>query len=182
MNRMQRTSLNPNCLKMAVATSEFSLVFSALDRDDDGKISLRLCVKAEDMSAEDAEDLVASLDTDGDGLLNQEEFLNVVQVVEMEEVCRGLKEPFRLYEMRGEGCITPLSLKRMLSKLGAHQGINECQAMICRFDLDGDGVLSSEEFKVMMHGRVAAHCSFVLAFCLYSILHYYLSTSSRQIF
>jgi calcium-binding protein CML len=43
--------------------------------------------------------------------------------------------------------ITPLSLKRMLSQLGSHQGIDECVAMICRFDLDGDGVLSFEEYN-----------------------------------
>ncbi|TVU36816.1 hypothetical protein EJB05_18764, partial [Eragrostis curvula] len=141
---------------MVVATSEFSRVFSAFDRDDDGKISaaeLRLCMKAalgEDLSAEDADDLVSWADTDGDGLLNQEEFLTLVQLEMEEEKCRGLKEAFRMYEMKGEGCITPVSLKRMLSKLGAHQDIDECQAMICRFDLNGDGVLSFEEFKVMM--------------------------------
>jgi calcium-binding protein CML len=143
---------------MTVATSEFSFsrVFSAFDRDDDGKISaveLRFCMKAalrEDISAEDAEDLVASADTDGDGLLNQEEFLKLVQVEMEEERCRELKEAFRLYEMKGEGCITPLSLKRMLSKLGEHQDVVECQAMICRFDLNRDGVLTFDEFKTMM--------------------------------
>ncbi|CAL4945499.1 unnamed protein product [Urochloa decumbens] len=137
--------------------SEFSRVFSAFDRDDDGKISaaeLRLCMKAalgEDVSAEDADELVASADSDGDGLLDEEEFLKLVQLEnEEEDRCRGLKEAFGMYEMKGEGCITPLSLKRMLSKLGLHQEIDECKAMICRFDLDGDGVLSFEEFKVMM--------------------------------
>ncbi|XP_025817712.1 putative calcium-binding protein CML19 [Panicum hallii] len=142
---------------MAVVTSEFSRVFSAFDRDDDGKISaaeLRLCMRAalgEDVSAEDADDLVASADTDGDGLLSQEEFLKLAQLeAEEEERCRGLKEAFGMYAMKGEGCITPLSLKRMLSKLGSHQEIDECKAMICRFDLDGDGVLSFEEFKIMM--------------------------------
>ncbi|CAO1947289.1 unnamed protein product [Urochloa humidicola] len=143
---------------MAVVASDFSRVFSAFDRDDDGKISaaeLRLCMKAalgEDVSAEEAEELVASADSDGDGLLSQEEFLKLVQLEneEGEERCRGLKEAFGMYEMKGEGCITPLSLKRMLSKLGSHQEIDECKAMICRFDLDGDGVLSFEEFKVMM--------------------------------
>ncbi|KAL6616718.1 hypothetical protein ACP70R_038988 [Stipagrostis hirtigluma subsp. patula] len=142
---------------MVVASAEFSRVFAAFDRDDDGKISaaeLRLCLKAalaEDISAEDAEDLVASADTDGDGLLNEDEFLKLMQLeMEEEERCRGLKEAFGMYEMEGEGCITPVSLKRMLSKLGAHQDIDECRAMICRFDLNGDGVLSFEEFKVMM--------------------------------
>ncbi|KAK3163044.1 hypothetical protein QOZ80_1BG0096870 [Eleusine coracana subsp. coracana] len=142
---------------MVVATSEFSRVFSAFDRDADGKISaieLRLCMKAalgEDISVEDADELVSSVDADGDGLLNQEEFLKLVQLeTEEGERCQGLKEAFRMYEMKGEGFITPMSLKRMLSKLGAHQDIDECQAMICRFDLNGDGVLSFDEFKVMM--------------------------------
>ncbi|WVZ67370.1 hypothetical protein U9M48_016457 [Paspalum notatum var. saurae] len=133
-------------------------VFSALDGDDDGKISaaeLRLCMKAalgEELSAEDADDLVASADADGDGLLSLEEFLSLARLETEEEAerCRGLREAFRMYEMQGQGCITPLSLKRMLGKLGSHQDIDECQAMICRFDLNGDGVLSFEEFKVMM--------------------------------
>mgnify|MGYP003702150635 CR=1 FL=1 len=145
--------------KMVAATAEFRRVFSAFDRDADGKISaaeLRLCMKAalgEDMSAEEAEALVSSADTDGDGLLDEEEFTKLAVQLEMgdeEERCRGLMEAFRMYEMEGEGRITPASLKRMLSKLGSHQGIEECQTMICRFDLDGDGVISFEEFKIMM--------------------------------
>ncbi|TVU36815.1 hypothetical protein EJB05_18763, partial [Eragrostis curvula] len=143
-----------------VASSEFSRAFSSFDRNNDGKISateLRLCMKAtlgEDLSPEDAAALVASVDTDGDGLLSEEEFLKQVDADRDDnmdgERGRGLKEAFRMYEMKGEGCITPASLKRMLSKLGAHQDVDECQAMICRFDLNGDGVLSFDEFKTMM--------------------------------
>ncbi|XP_006645374.1 putative calcium-binding protein CML19 [Oryza brachyantha] len=142
---------------MAAATAEFRRVFTAFDRDADGKISaaeLRLCMKAalgEDMSAEEAEALVSSADADGDGLLDEEEFTRLVQLgMDEEERCRGLREAFRMYEMEGEERITPVSLKRMLSKLGSHQDIEECQAMICRFDLNGDGVISFEEFKIMM--------------------------------
>uniref|UniRef100_A0A0E0JTR3 EF-hand domain-containing protein n=1 Tax=Oryza punctata TaxID=4537 RepID=A0A0E0JTR3_ORYPU len=143
---------------MVVAASEFRRVFAAFDRDADGKISaaeLRLCMKAalgENMPTEEAEALVSSADADGDGLLDEEEFTKLVQfeMGDEEERCRRLMEAFRMYEMEGEGRITPASLKRMLSKLGSHQGIEECQAMICRFDLDGDGVISFEEFKIMM--------------------------------
>jgi calcium-binding protein CML len=56
-----------------------------------------------------------------------------------------------MYEMEGEGCITPASLGRMLGRLGNERGIGECRAMICRFDLDGDGVLSFDEFRIMMN-------------------------------
>ena len=67
-----------------------------------------------------------------------------------EEEERELRKAFGMYEMEGEGCITASSLKRMLSRLGESRELEECQAMIRRFDLDGDGVLSFDEFKVMM--------------------------------
>ncbi|KAL6613792.1 hypothetical protein ACP70R_036062 [Stipagrostis hirtigluma subsp. patula] len=146
---------------MVASSGEFRRVFASFDKDGDGRISaaeLRLCMKAaigDEMSDEDLEAIMASADTDGDGLLDEEEFVRLAQEMEAgqeEEKCRWLKEAFRMYEMEGRECMTPLSLKLMLSKLGCHQDIGECQAMICRFDLDGDGVLSFDEFKTMMLG------------------------------
>ena len=52
--------------------------------------------------------------------------------------------------MEGTGCITPLSLKLVLARLGARRNIAECQAIICRFDMDSDGVVSFNEFRTMM--------------------------------
>jgi calcium-binding protein CML len=145
----------------AAKSSHFSSVFASFDKDADGKISaaeLRLCMKAalgEDVSAEDAEALVASADTDGDRLLDEDEFLRLVDTgseKEADNVDRfsGLREAFRMYEVKGEGCITPASLMLMLDRLGSNQGIDECRAMIQRFDLNGDGVVCFDEFKVMM--------------------------------
>jgi calcium-binding protein CML len=145
----------------AAKSSHFSSVFASFDKDADGKISaaeLRLCMKAalgEDVSAEDAEALVASADTDGDRLLDEDEFLRLVDTgseKEADNVDRfsGLREAFGMYEVKGEGCITPASLMLMLDRLGSHQGIDECRAMIQRFDLNGDGVVCFDEFKVMM--------------------------------
>uniref|UniRef100_A0ACD5WL97 Uncharacterized protein n=1 Tax=Avena sativa TaxID=4498 RepID=A0ACD5WL97_AVESA len=144
---------------VASSTSELRTLFSSLDKDGDGRISaaeLQVCMRAtlgEHVPAEEAEALVASVDADGDGLLCEAEFLKLAlycDAEEEEERTRGLREAFAMYEMEGEGCITPASLGRMLGRLGNERGVGECRAMICRFDLDGDGVLSFDEFKIMM--------------------------------
>lgn len=136
---------------------EFDRIFRSFDRDDDGRISaaeLQLCIAAaagEHISLDDAEALVTSADSDGDGLLDEEEFMQLVHVEEEEEErTRVLRQAFGMYEMDGEGCITPASLNRMLSQLGSPSDLDECKAMICRFDLNGDGVISFDEFRIMM--------------------------------
>lgn len=136
---------------------EFDRIFRSFDRDGDGRISaaeLQLCMAAaagEHISFEDAEALVTSADSDGDGLLDEDEFMRLVCVEEEEEeTTRVLRQAFGMYEMDGEGCITPASLNRMLSQLGSPSDLDECKAMICRFDLNGDGVISFDEFRIMM--------------------------------
>ena len=149
---------------VASKSGELRALFASLDQDADGRISaaeLRGCMRAtlgEDVPAEEADALVASADADGDGLLCEAEFLELAQQAawasaedeDNEQRTRALREAFGMYEMEGQGCITPASLGRMLGRLGAERGAGECRAMICRFDLDGDGVLSFDEFKIMM--------------------------------
>ncbi|KAM0885939.1 hypothetical protein ACQ4PT_030003 [Festuca glaucescens] len=142
-----------------VASAEFRRVFASFDQDGDRKISeaeLRLCMKAAiggDMSAEEVQALMATADTDGDGFLDEEEFVRLVEETEaatQEEEGDRCRDAFGMYEMQGRGCITPLSLKLMMSRLGLHLDVDECEAMIRRFDLNGDGVLTFDEFKTMM--------------------------------
>ncbi|XP_039130159.1 putative calcium-binding protein CML19 [Dioscorea cayenensis subsp. rotundata] len=136
-------------------SGEFERVFHYFDEDKDGKISpteLRNCMRTvgEELSAEDAEALVVSTDSDGDGLLGFEDFVKLVDVEGEEEKRRNLRDAFKVYEMEGRDCITPKSLRRALSKLGESKTVEECTKMINRFDINGDGVLSFEEFSLMM--------------------------------
>jgi calcium-binding protein CML len=168
---------------LAEAVLQASSVFAAFDKDGDGKISaaeLRGSLTAalgEDVSEEEAAEILATVDADGDGLLDQEEFSRLGAAASHERADgvagdeaaddddevrrRCLKEAFAMYatEDRDEGArITPASLMRMLSKLlessTEKMELDECRAMICRFDLDGDGVLSFDEFMVMMMANV----------------------------
>ncbi|KAJ8552060.1 hypothetical protein K7X08_028503 [Anisodus acutangulus] len=131
---------------------ELERVFTYFDEDGDGKVSpaeLRRCMKAVggELTAEEAEMAVRLSDSDGDGLLGLEDFTKLMEEERNKE--SELIGAFGMYEEM-EGYITPKSLKRMLSRLGESTSIDKCKAMISRFDLNGDGVLSFDEFKIMM--------------------------------
>ncbi|WCJ27486.1 Calcium-binding EF-hand family protein [Euphorbia peplus] len=135
---------------------QYERVFDHFDENKDGLISpweLQQCVSAIGgaLSGSEAEAAVKYSDSDGDGMLSFEEFVRLVDGGEEEERVKDLKEAFKMYEMEGsEGIITPKSLKRMLSRLGLPYTIDKCRTMIAKFDVNGDGVLNFDEFKLMM--------------------------------
>ncbi|KAF6160899.1 hypothetical protein GIB67_025434 [Kingdonia uniflora] len=134
---------------------ELQRVFYCFDEDGDGKISpaeLQSCVRTigGELSTADAQDIVTSTDTDGDGLLGFDDFVKLMKADGEEEEKKDLIEAFRMYEMEGSGSITPKSLKKMLTRLGEAKTTEECKAIISSFDLNEDGVLSFEEFRIMM--------------------------------
>ncbi|KAL5722465.1 hypothetical protein ACHQM5_005981 [Ranunculus cassubicifolius] len=139
---------------MASCNTKFESVFRHCDLNGDGKISpeeLQHCVElvGAEISQKEVESIVNSLDSDGDGMLSLEEFVELVKGEEDEEM-KDLKEAFGMYVMEGGDGITPNSLKRMLSRLGESRSVDECRMMISQFDLNGDGVLSFDEFRSMM--------------------------------
>ncbi|KAM0005030.1 putative EF-hand domain-containing protein [Helianthus debilis subsp. tardiflorus] len=85
-----------------------------------------------------------------EGQLGFEDFISLVESDKEDEKLEDLKKAFRMYEMDGTDCITPKSLKRMLSRLGESTSVDECVGMIRQFDINGDGVLNFDEFKAMM--------------------------------
>ncbi|CAN4120131.1 unnamed protein product [Withania somnifera] len=134
--------------------NELKNVFTYFDENGDGKVSpseLRRCMKAvgRELTEEEAEMAVRFSDSDGDGLLGLEDFTKLMEEERNKE--SELIGAFGMYEeMEGSGYITPKSLKRMLSRLGHSTSIDNCKVMIKRFDINGDGVLSFDEFKIMM--------------------------------
>ncbi|XP_048443944.1 putative calcium-binding protein CML19 isoform X1 [Pyrus x bretschneideri] len=133
----------------------YERVFRYFDEDGDGKISpselrRRLGLMGGELLQNEAEVAVEMLDSDGDGLLGLEDLVGLMEGGKEEEKLKGLREAFEVYDVERCGFITPSSLKRMLSKLGESKSIDECKVMIQRFDLNGDGLISFEEFRIMM--------------------------------
>ncbi|MCL7031712.1 hypothetical protein MKW94_001953 [Papaver nudicaule] len=130
-------------------------VFIYLDEDGDGMISfmeLRRYIGAvRGEVAVEVDEIVKLLDSDGDGCLGLDDFVKLMEGSEEEEkMIIELKKAFEMFLMDGYECITPESLRKMLHRLGESKTIEECRVMISQFDLNDDGELDFEEFKVMM--------------------------------
>ncbi|XP_042447305.1 putative calcium-binding protein CML19 [Zingiber officinale] len=149
----------PSPIAQSVSKSSSSLrqVFCHFDENDDGKISateLQSCMRSigEELSHEDAVAVVESSDSDGDGLLGFDDFVRLVEGDDGEEKEKEktLREAFEVYQETGDACITPRSLRRALGKLGATKNVEECRIMIRQFDINGDGVITFDEFRIMI--------------------------------
>nr|XP_043638056.1 probable calcium-binding protein CML31 [Erigeron canadensis] len=145
---------SPSC---STSTSDdIYQVFNYFDENGDGKITAsefqnkirKVGGEEHQLSDEEAEMVVRSSDADGDGVLGLDDFAKMMKEGEVEE----LKEAFVMYS-GSKGCssvITPKSLKKMLKRLGQSTSVKDCKTMIGRFDVNGDGVLDFDEFRVMM--------------------------------
>ncbi|KAK8686309.1 hypothetical protein V6N13_125336 [Hibiscus sabdariffa] len=137
-------------------SEEYERVLRYFDRDGDGKVSAselshRLGQMGGKLVLDEALVAVETLDSNGDGLLDLQDLIKLMEEDNgEEEKLRDLREAFGMYEEDGCGFITPKGLKKMLSKLGESKSFEECKVMIKHFDINGDGVLSFEEFRLMM--------------------------------
>ncbi|KAJ4817807.1 Calcium-binding protein [Rhynchospora pubera] len=152
-SNMQEPISSPSSTRQR--SCELQRIFCYFDENGDGRISpseLRNCMLAsgEELSSEEAEEAVRFTDSDGDGELDLDDFIKLIESEDEHEEDKNLLEAFQMYEMDGSGCITPKALRQMLRRLGEDRTVEDCTDMIRRFDLNGDGVLSFDEFKIMM--------------------------------
>ncbi|KAL2337197.1 hypothetical protein Fmac_011643 [Flemingia macrophylla] len=136
--------------------SEFERVINYFDEDGDGKISSselrnRVGMMGGEILLKEVQMLIEELDSDGDGLLSLDDFVNLMEAAGEEEQMKDLADAFEMYnDPQMFGFITPHSLQRMLERLGESKSMDQCRAMLGHFDLNGDGLLSFDEFRAMM--------------------------------
>jgi Ca2+-binding EF-hand superfamily protein len=128
-------------------------VFGSYDADGDGRISASEIQKSRGCTAEEAEEMVAAVDTDGDGFIDIDELGAVLELEGGES--EALRTAFAEYDENGDGMITAEELYRALRRLlpRKEQGdltVQKCSEMIAAMDKDGDGRISFDEFKAMM--------------------------------
>lgn len=144
-------------------SAQFRQVFELIDSDGDGKISpselgsvlSRLAGYSKKASLHEALVMVREMDSDGDGLVDLDEFLGAVagggRAVNQDEEEGCLRDAFSIYDTNGDGRISAEELRRVLAGLGiSNCSIRDCRSMIGGFDRDGDGYVDFEEFRSMM--------------------------------
>ncbi|XP_077233223.1 putative calcium-binding protein CML41 [Tasmannia lanceolata] len=135
-------------------TRDLQESFRYFDGDGDGNISIEelrsfFVSIGEDMSSDEAKAVIAEFDSDSDGLLDFQDFAKLMERDSGD--VDDLRRAFEMFEVeKGSGCITPKGLQRTLNRLGDERSVEECEAMIRVFDLDGNGVLDFQEFHQMM--------------------------------
>ncbi|KAF8081805.1 hypothetical protein N665_0866s0013 [Sinapis alba] len=125
-------------------------VFSCFDKTQQGKVSVSTIERCVD-AIKSGEKAVPEETTypHTDKSLELEEFVKLVEQGAEEDKEKDLKQAFNMFEESLQG-ITPKSLKRMLSLLGESKSLEECEVMISQFDINRDGIINFDEFRVMM--------------------------------
>ncbi|KAK3035615.1 hypothetical protein RJ639_033207 [Escallonia herrerae] len=135
---------------------ELEQVFKKFDVNGDGRISAAelgaiMGSLGHPATPDELEAMVREVDADGDGCIDLPEFIELnTKDIDSKEVLENLKDAFSVFDIDKNGSISAEELQNVLGSLGEECSIAECRKMISGVDCDGDGMISFEEFKVMM--------------------------------
>ena len=100
---------------------------------------------------EEVKRMIADIDREGKGVIEFQDFLDVMTVKMAERDPREeILKAFRLFDDDNTGKISLRNLKRVARELGETMTDDELQEMIDEADRDGDGEISEEDFIRVM--------------------------------
>lgn len=157
------SSLSSQCPSARMASppagDETERVFRKFDANGDGQISRsELAALFESVGHAATDDEVSRMmeeaDADGDGCISLPEFAALMESASADAAAveEDLRHAFMVFDADGNGLITPAELARVLRGLGESASVAQCRRMIQGVDRNGDGLVSFDEFKLMMAG------------------------------
>ncbi|XP_057468372.1 probable calcium-binding protein CML35 [Actinidia eriantha] len=137
--------------------SELVMAFNMIDRDGDGKITMKELaavlsrVGAAPPSEEEILGMLGEVDRDGDGCISLEEFGAIGAAFAPPSCDQELREAFDFFDADHDGRITAEELKAVFSAIGDERcTLEECKRMIGGVGTNGDGFVCFEDFARMM--------------------------------
>ncbi|KAJ4710619.1 Calcium-binding EF-hand family protein [Melia azedarach] len=133
-------------------------IFIRFDMDSDGSLTqLELAALLRALGLKPSGDqlhiLLANMDSNGNGLVEFDELVDVILPDMNEEVLinqEQLLEVFRSFDRDGNGFITAAELAGSMAKMGHPLTYRELSEMMREADTNGDGVISFNEFATIM--------------------------------
>lgn len=156
-------SRTPSSLNSRAQIAELEQVFKKFDVNGDGKICSSelgsiMGSLGQPATQEELQNMIKEVDADGDGYIDLDEFIELnTKGVDSDEVLENLKDAFSVYDIDGNGSITAEELHEVLKSLGDDCSLADCRKMITGVDKNGDGMISFDEFKVMMMSGSRSH-------------------------
>ncbi|KAK8963135.1 putative calcium-binding protein CML25 [Platanthera guangdongensis] len=140
----------------AATGEELERVFRKFDSNGDGRISASelgaiFASLGHPVSEEEQALMMSEADVDGDGFISLEEFVDLnTSKVDTTAALEDLRHAFSVFDLDRNGSISPEELARVMRCLGEGVSLAQCRKMIDGVDQNGDGLISFDEFKVMM--------------------------------
>ena len=97
--------------------------------------------------------LMKKIDTDGSGEIEFDEFIEFMRSLNREDEMDedALKEVFKLFDRNEKGYLTTESVYHIFLALGEKIKLEDITTILKENDIDGDGNLNFEDFKMLMH-------------------------------
>ena len=134
--------------------AEYKEAFDMFDKSHKGTISADDIIKimknfGYPISRKEVERMIAEIDTSGDGEIDFEEFVTLMQkhiqyIEESDE--DAVLRAFKSFDKDHDGKITNYEFRYILSQLGDMFTDEECDTLFKECDLDNDGILVYQDF------------------------------------
>lgn len=154
-NYFRKTVLN--FMATQCSTNELSdiiKVFKKIDRNHDGTLSIQEVMEAltsiSSISVENIESLVQSIDIDRSGSIDLTEFIAAMLDKRVYLNEEKLWQAFKRFDIDKTGHISAEELRQVIEGQQSESDLGIWQEMVREVDLDGDGLISFEDFVKMM--------------------------------
>ena len=151
----RKSSLNPNSAKYR----ELKEAFDFFDKNNSGVIEAKeinalLGNLGKGSSQTEVADLMSSIDKDQDNAVSFDEFCVMVKATSRHEINQTeqeqLREQFRVFDLNGDGIISPSELKKVMSMMGEKITDADIDGLLNKYDQNKNGVIEYNEFVKYM--------------------------------